>query len=223
MKDTPMTTMMPTLTKSRIRLSQVLQEAGDLVSVDDVCRTLQVERPEAAKVLARWQAQGLLRRLRQGIYAPVPLTALGQEQVLEDPWIVVPELFGPAYIGGWSAAEHWGLTEQLFRSVCVITTRHVRSKEQAIQGIQFALKHTREFALFGTRGVWRGQVRVEVSDPARTIIDMLDDPAIGGGIRHVSDCLETFLSKRRDAGPNPDRDSRTPGQRGSLQTAGLSA
>jgi predicted transcriptional regulator of viral defense system len=189
-----MTTTMPTPTKSRIRLSQVLQEAGDLVSVDDVCRTLQFERPEAAKLLSRWQAQGLLRRLRQGFYAPVPLTALGQEQVLEDPWIVVPELFGPAYIGGWSAAEHWGLTEQLFRSVCVITTRPVRSKEQAIQGIQFALKHIRESALFGTRGVWRGQVRVEVSDPARTIIDMLDDPAIGGGIRHVSDCLETFLS-----------------------------
>src|ERR1019366_1445409 len=81
-----------------------------------------------------------------------------------------------------------------FRSVCVITTRPVRNKEQVIQGIPFALKHTRESALFGTRGVWRGQVRVNVSDPARTIVDMLDDPAIGGGIRHVSDCLETFLS-----------------------------
>ena len=77
-------------TKSRMRLSQVLQEAGDLVSVDDVCQTLQLERPEAAKQLARWQAQGLLRRLRQGVYAPVPLAAAGQEQVLEDPWIVVP-------------------------------------------------------------------------------------------------------------------------------------
>ena len=104
-------------------------------------------------------------------------------------------MFGPAYIGGWSAAEHWGLTEQLFRSVCVITTRHVRAKEQVIQGIPFALKHTRKAALFGTRGVWRGQVKVDVSDPARTIVDMLDDPAIGGGIRHASDCLENFLNE----------------------------
>lgn len=190
-----MTTTIPTPTKSRMRLSQVLQEAGDLVSVDDVCRTLHLKRPEAAKLLARWQTQGLLRRLRQGVYAPVPLAAAGQEQVLEDPWIVVPELFGPAYIGGWSAAEHWGLTEQLFRSVCVITTRHVRAKEQIVQGIPFALKHTRKAALFGTRGVWRGQVKVDVSDPARTIVDMLDDPAIGGGIRHASDCLETFLNE----------------------------
>jgi len=152
-----------------------------------------MERPRAAKLLARWHLQGLLRRLRRGVYAPVPLTALGQEQVLEDPWVVVPELFGPAYIGGWSAAEHWGLTEQLFRSVCVVTTRQVRGKEQTIQGVPFVLKRARDAAMFGMKGVWRGQVKVDVSDPVKTIIDMLDDPALGGGIRHVNDCLDTFL------------------------------
>lgn len=190
MSDSP-----PTATKSRTRLSQVLQQAGNLVSVGDVTQTLQLERKEAAKLLARWQSQGLLRRLRRGVYAPVPLIALGQEQVLEDPWVIVPELFEPAYIGGWSAAEHWGLTEQLFRSVCVVTTRQVRGKEQTIQGIMFILKRARPAAMFGTKGVWRGQVKVDVSDPAKTIIDMLDDPALGGGIRHVSDCLDTFLSE----------------------------
>ena len=191
----------PTATKGRLRLSQVLQQAGELVTVGDVSRALQLERPEAAKLLARWRSQGLLKRLRQGVYAPVPITALGQEQVLEDPWLVVPELFGPAYIGGWSAAEHWGLTEQLFRSVCVVTTRAVRKKEQTIQGIPFVLKHARETSMFGTKGVWRGRVKVDVSDPARTIVDMLDDPGLGGGIRHVSDCLEAFLN---EAGTAPE-------------------
>src|SRR5271166_1772686 len=182
-----MTTLVPSPPpKGRAQLSQVMRGAGEVVSVDDVSSILHIERRAAAKLLARWNGQGWVRRLRRGFYAPVPIALLGQEQVLEDPWIVVPELFGPAYIGGWSAAEHWGLTEQLFRSVCVITTRHVRAKEQIIQGIPFALKHTRKAALFGTRGVWRGQVKVDVSDPARTIVDMLDDPAIGGGIRHAS-------------------------------------
>lgn len=191
-----MSTSSPTTaTKSRVRLSQVLQQAGDLVSVYDVSQTLQMERTSAAKLLARWHMQGLLRRLRRGVYAPVPLTALGQEQVLEDPWVVVPELFGPAYIGGWSAAEHWGLTEQLFRSVCVVTTRQVRGKEQTIQGVPFVLKRARVAAMFGMKGVWRGQVKVDVSEPVKTIVDMLDDPALGGGIRHVSDCLDTFLGE----------------------------
>src|SRR5206468_861079 len=108
---------------------------------------------------------------------------------------------GPAYIGGWSAAEHWGLTEQLFRSTCVLTSRPVRRKEILIQGLQFSLKHVRESALFGTRSIWRGQARVPVSSPAKTIIDMLDDPAIGGGIRHVAGCLRAYLA-RNDTKPD---------------------
>jgi hypothetical protein len=38
----------------------------------------------------------------------------GSEQVIEDPWVLVPTLFGDSYIGGWTAAHHWELSEQLF-------------------------------------------------------------------------------------------------------------
>jgi hypothetical protein len=30
--------------------------------------------------------------------------------------------------------------------------------------------------------------------PLQTIVDILDDPSIGGGIRNVGDIVETFLS-----------------------------
>ncbi|MBI2403374.1 MAG: hypothetical protein HYV20_11710 [Gemmatimonadetes bacterium] len=43
--------------------------------------------------------------------------------------------------------------------------------------------------LFGTRVVSRGRVRVQGSDPPRTLFDLLDDPELGGGIRHVADVL----------------------------------
>jgi predicted transcriptional regulator of viral defense system len=186
------------LPKGRVQLSQVLRGAGEIVSVDDVSGILRIERQAAAKLLARWNGQGWMRRLRRGFYAPVPMAQLGQEQVLEDPWVIVPELFGPACIGGWSAAEHWGLTEQLFRSIFVLTSRPIREKEQTIEGTPFVLKHVRPEALFATRAVWRGSVRIDVSSPAKTIIDMLDDPAIGGGIRHVADCLAVYFG-REDA------------------------
>jgi len=172
-----------------------MRGAGEVVSVDDVSSILHIERRAAAKLLARWNGQGWVRRLRRGFYAPVPIALLGQEQVLEDPWVIVPELFGPACIGGWSAAEHWGLTEQLFRSTCVLTSRPIREKEQTVEGVPFVLKHVRPETLFALRPVWRGQVRIDVSSPAKTIIDMLDDPAIGGGIRHVADCLEVYFGR----------------------------
>jgi predicted transcriptional regulator of viral defense system len=183
--------------KGRSQLSQVLQSAGEIISVDDVTAALQIDRRQATKLLARWNMQGWIKRLRRGVYAPVPLASLGQDQVLDDPWLIVPTLFGPAYIGGWTAAEHWGLTEQIFRSVCVLTTRPVRGKEKTIQGVNFSLKQISPRAKFGTQPLWRGRVKVEISNPSKTIVDMLDDPAIGGGIRHVGDCLDKYLGENK--------------------------
>lgn len=176
------------------RLIAVLQASGDFFGVGDAAKALDVPRAEAAKVLARWNRQGWIRRVKRGVYAPAPLDTRTTEQVLEDPWVLVPRLFGDAYIGGWSAAEHWGLTEQLFRSISVMTTMTVRKPQETVQGIPFVLRHIDKRLLFGTKSVWRGNTRVQVSTPARTILDMLNDPALGGGIRHVAECLKAYLA-----------------------------
>ena len=182
--------------RSRARLAKVINAAGEVVRIEDVAETLDLTRIQAAKLLSRWAGQGWLRRVGPGAYVPVPLELLDSEQVLQDPWILVPELFAPAYIGGWSAAEYWELTEQIFRDIFVFTARPVRKKEVVVQNARFALKHIGEAELFGTKAVWRGRTRVAVSDVHRTIVDMLDDPAVGAGIQHVSDCFTQYL--RRD-------------------------
>jgi predicted transcriptional regulator of viral defense system len=127
----------------------------------------------------------------------VQLELLDADQVVEDPWILVPALFAPAYIGGRTAAEHWGLTEQIFRDIIVYSTRRVNVPVIERQGAIFSIKHTSESRLFGTQAVWRGQTKIAVSDIHRTIVDMLVDPPAGGGIQHVADCLGQYL-KRTD-------------------------
>ena len=187
--------------QSRARLSAVLQTAKDLVTIEDAMKALSTDRSVSAKLLSRWQHQGWLKRVGRGIYAPVPLDALTTEQVLKDPWVLVPALFAPGYVGGWTAAEHWNLTEQLFRSIFVFTGRPFRKKELTIQGASFTLTRIPEEALFGTKTLWRGQARVAIADKHRTIIDMLADPATGGGIRHVDHCLQNYF---RDPEASPD-------------------
>lgn len=110
----------------RERLARVLREGGELVTVEDAVRALGTDRRRAAKLLARWTEQGWLQRIRREVYVPIPMEALSGDQPLEDPWVLVPQLFEPGYVGGWSAAEHWGLTEQIFHEVCVFTVRPVR-------------------------------------------------------------------------------------------------
>jgi len=42
-------------------------------------------------------------------------------------------------------------------------------------------------------------MKVDVSDPTRTIVDLLSDPALGGGIRPVSDMFLSYMkSKHKD-------------------------
>ena len=179
--------------QGRTRLSAVLQTAKDLVSIEDAMKALAVDRHAAIKLLARWKQQGWLKRVGPGIYAPIPLDASTTAQVLPDPWVLIPALFSPAYVGGWTAAEHWNLTEQLFRSIFVFTARPFRTKEQTAQGVSFTLTRIPEDALFGVKTLWRGQARVNISDKHRTIIDLLARPETGGGIRHVENCLRNYL------------------------------
>lgn len=186
--------------RGRDRLSAVLRKAGDLVTVDDASEALKVDRASAAKTLARWNQQGRLKRLRRGLYAPVPLTASPADEVLEDAWTLVPKLFSPGYVGGASAAHHWDLTEQHFRTVFVYTVRPVRQMEQMIHGVRFSVHHLQDELLFGVRSLWHGRAKIQVSDIHRTLIDMLNDPSTGGGARHVADCLAAYL-RRDDADP----------------------
>ena len=177
----------------RARLAAVLRAAREVVSIDVAARVLDLDRPAAAKVLSRWLKQGWLRRVGHGLYVPVPLDLAGSEQVLADPWVLVPTLFGQCYIGGWTAAHHWDLTEQLFTETIVFTTRRISAKRATAQGVAFLLHHVGQKRLFGLKSIWRGSMRVSISDPARTMIDALAMPDTGGGIDHVADCLSEHL------------------------------
>jgi len=56
-----------------------------------------------------------------------------------------------------------------------------------LQKFPFVMEHAE------VRDVWRAQSQVKVSDPSRTIVDLLDDPPLGGGMRHVADVLRNYF------------------------------
>lgn len=152
-----------------------------------------------AKLLSRWADRGWLSRIRRGLYVPVPIESRAADPAVPDPWVLAARLFDPCYIGGWSASEYWGLTEQLFRTIAVFSTKLLRKRSLAVKGTQFRVRSIRANLLFGLQPVWRGQVKVAVSDPSRTMVDLLSDPALGGGIRPTADILEAYLgSDKKD-------------------------
>jgi predicted transcriptional regulator of viral defense system len=180
--------------EDRKRLSALFRATTGTISIQDASGILNVSSVNAAKMLSRWAMKGWLARARRGIYVRLPFEAGSIDVPPEDPWIIIDRLFSPCYIGGWSAAEYWGLTEQIFRTIVVMTGRKIRERSPVIRGTSLLLRTISANALFGTRAVWRGQIKVSVSDPSRTILDMLDDPGLGGGIRSTVDMLVAYLS-----------------------------
>lgn len=165
----------------------------------EAAETLGLPLPRSRRLLSYLASRGWLSRVRRGLYTTVPLGASAPSEWREDPWVVAAKLYEPCYIGGWSACEHWDLTEQIFRDVVVITARSIRARETEVQSTSFRLKNVDQSKLFGTRSEWRDSVRVKVSDPSRTLIDILDDPSIGGGIRHVASVAANYFeSEHRD-------------------------
>jgi len=168
-----------------------VREAAGILPERDVNRV--------RRLLAYLAERGWLVRVSRGLYAPVPLDAQEPSEWRIDPWIIADRVFSPDYyIGGWSAAEYWDLTEQVFNEVMVMTARSFRSRVRVIQGHSYNLRSISKRQLFGIAYEWRDRVRVSVSDPTRTVVDVLDAPVVGGGIQHGVELLRAYLNEHRN-------------------------
>ncbi|MBI5369168.1 MAG: hypothetical protein HZA54_19180 [Planctomycetes bacterium] len=163
------------------------------ISVERATHLLDASPKSAAARLASLARRGWLARVRRGLYLILPLEAKPSgTAAVEDSWILAQELFAPCYIAGWSAAEHWGLTEQIFRSTFVATAAHVRRRHFGLLTAEFRVVRVKADRVKAASLVWRGRERVAVSDRERTIADALVSPDWVGGIRHLTEIFSTY-------------------------------
>lgn len=167
---------------------------GGLLTTARAAELLGVSTAKAPLDLGRLVRRGWLARVRRGLYLVVPLEADHEKATVDDPWVLARELFSPCYIGGWTAAEHWGLTEQLFRSTFVVTAASVRSSSPSFLGSEFRLVRATGSRVTSVPPIWRGPEKVAVSDRERTIADALAAPGWVGGVRHLAEILRTYRS-----------------------------
>lgn len=146
----------------------------------------------ANKILSRLCQKGWLQRLKRGVYTPVPLSSSSAQPIIEHAWPVAMDLFSPAFISGWSAAEHWSLTEQIFNKVAVVTTTHQKKTLQSAGNISFRIRTVDKKRFWGFKKVWLGSKSVNIADPSRLLVDVLDLPRFGGGARHVADIVKAY-------------------------------
>lgn len=188
---------MNSLSNNKIFLSNLASKAvGGLISVEETAELFLLSKKEASIKLRALTKKGWVLRIKRGLYLVLPIDAHPENTTAEDPWVLASKVFSPSYIGGWSALEHWGLTEQMFRSIIVYTTSNVRSKSVKLLNYTFVVIRVSKIQEEGLEKVWRLSSQINISSPERTIIDCLKDPKVCGGIRMLSDILSEYKQKK---------------------------
>ena len=177
----------------RNKLSRVLENNYSVITAKLVSKTLKVSVQESGRLLSRWNKSGWIKRIKRGSYIPIPLESTTSKVVVEEPFLVTDSLYGPGYIAGFSAVKHWDLSEQIIESVTYFTLKQVKNRNPIHGGIKFKLKTISKHKLFGLKTLWIGSKKIRISGPAKTMIDLLDDPKIVGGITIITDFLSEYI------------------------------
>jgi predicted transcriptional regulator of viral defense system len=172
--------------------------AGGLISIELASKALKCSSLSAARLLSRLERKGWIKRAMRGWYYILPLEATKKAGgVADDPWVIASVLFNPCYVGGWSAAEYWELTEQLFRSTLIVSAWNARAKTNNVLGNEYRIIRVSKTRIDNKAGlvpIWRGNNRVLISDRERTIVDGLLNPELIGGFRHLADIFKDYIS-----------------------------
>jgi len=164
-------------------------------TLNEVSSTLNLDYKKTKRFAAYLASRGWLARVKNGYYKAVPLGTLDPFGLKEEPWVLASKIYEPCYIGGFSACGYWDLTEQIFKDTVVFTQRKITGR--AMPG--YVVRTIAGGRMFGSLTAWVNNIKINVSDPSRTVVDMLNEPALGGGIRNAADMIgEYFLSGHRN-------------------------
>lgn len=112
--------------------------------------------PTTANLLARLAKSGLVTKIRRGIWQ------IGNGSV--DPTYVLPVLTDPfpSYVSGWSALFHYGMIEQIPRSVFAVSLDHAKTVDTQVGRFEIHQIHPELFGGFeGQSGTKSGIARPE--------------------------------------------------------------
>jgi predicted transcriptional regulator of viral defense system len=168
-------------------LSRLAAEGHQIISIDDIGTTLEVAPNTAREIASRLTEKGWLDRLLPGRYLIIPLAAGENAVYTTHEYLIAAHVAEPMYIGYYSALSHHGLTEQVPRTVYVVTPTRAQSRE--IHGVPYRVTTVTERKFFGYEPTSIEGTTVQVSDLEKTLVDCADHPEFCGGIQELATAM----------------------------------
>jgi predicted transcriptional regulator of viral defense system len=175
-------------TRESQALSRLASEGQQVITISDIADVLDIPRKSAKDMVYTLKEKGWLERIAHGKYLILPLAAGENGVYTEHEFVIASALVEPMYIGYWSALNYHGLTEQLARTVYIVTTD--RAREREIHGVTYRPVTVTEQKFFGYQPTAVGSDQVNISSIEKTLVDCADHPEFCGGIDEIAKAMQ---------------------------------
>jgi predicted transcriptional regulator of viral defense system len=181
-------------TRESQALSRLAGESRQIITISDLADVLDIPRKSAKDMAFALKEKGWLERIAHGKYLILPLAAGENAAYTAHEFVIASALAEPMYIGYWSALNHHGLTEQMSRTVYIVTT--ARAQEREIHGVTYRPVTVTEQKFFGYQPTAVGSNQVNISSIEKTLIDCADHPEFCGGIGELAKAMQNAIDTR---------------------------
>jgi len=170
-------------------LTEITRQGKRIFTYDDAVKSYGSSNRRLRELLSTLVKRGWLQRLEKGKYLILPFEAVREREWTEHEFIIASSLIEPYYIGFRSALNYYGYTEQISRTVFVVSTSRKLKSSLDISGVTYRFVYMSESKFFGARQISIDGYQVNVSEPEKTIVDCLDRQRYCGGISEVAKAL----------------------------------
>jgi len=188
----------PSLSKREVAILAGWERTGvNRITTADLATALDVSRPTAAVILSRLANKGAIDRVGRGVYGVRPMRAIGVPWATSGLVAVANLLDGlDYYVGGSVALTTHHLTEQVYHSVVdVFVTNRPTDRRLGSAWIVFHTICLPRVNHPGITDILIGQTTVRMSDPERTLLDLVDRPSLLGSARSALGVVRDALAR----------------------------
>ena len=175
-------------------LSRLAGENRQVITITDIADALDIPRKSAKDMAYALKEKGWLERIAHGKYLILPLAAGENAVYTAHEFVIASALVDPMYIGYWSALSHHELTEQLSRTVYIVTT--ARDQEREIHGVTYRPVTVTDQKFFGYQPTAVGSNQLNMSSIEKTLVDCADHPEFCGGISELAKAMQNAIGQR---------------------------
>ena len=176
-------------------LSSLSSEKEYVFTIKEAEKAAGITGPRLRKLLHDLMKNKWVEGIERGKYIIVPLEAGWKGEHGTHPFLIARKLVVPYYVGFLSALNYYGITEQVATTTYVVTIKKKQPISFHAQDYYFVSLDKKRF--FGIAEEWIGDLKFNISDKEKTIIDCLFIPEYSGGLTEVAKAFKGKLNYER--------------------------